>query len=385
MKKKSVLLTTLAAALLIVAPASAISERTLDFFAKNGIFYYNPDGYADGCYAGLGSYDGVASAGLSGLQSSFVDTYHDIAVQLSSEYGIPWEAVMAQGILESASGTSKYARERNNFFGLNAVDSNPDLAYSYSSPQAGWKGYYEFIKNNPRYAKAGAFNYPSDPYGYIAAVKSAGYATDPNYVEKVSRLIKAIQNRASEKNWTASLVTSINASYFHDCTSSTQGNGNLNSTALELSWADRTHSLNDPKSIYSSALKTVGLSNYGDSYVQIGASCDAFIATVLRYSGADPNVPCCGVDTMYNYFSSHPELYEEIPNLGNTSNMQPGDIRIKTASSTGSAHGHVEMYVVDETGAGKIASASWNDRTADHGINYYPDSAYHIFRLKGAA
>lgn len=370
-------------ALLAVTPVSAISERTLDFFAKNGIYYYNPDGFADGCYAGLGSYDGITSAGLSSLQSAFVDTYHEIAIQLSSEYGIPWEAVMAQGILESASGTTKYARERNNFFGLNAVDSNPDLAYSYPSPQAGWRGYYEFIKSNPRYTLAGAFNYPNDPYGYIVAIKSAGYATDPDYVPKVSRLIKAIHNRATEKNWSSS--STQESGYFHDCNSSTQGNGDLNSTALELSWPDRTHPLNDPKPIYTTALNATGLSNSGDEYVKIGASCDVFVATVLRYSGADPNVPCCGVDTLYKYFSSHPELYEEIPNLGNTSNMQPGDIRIKTAAETGARHGHVEMYVVDETGAGKIASASWNDRTADHGINYYPDSAYRIFRLKGTA
>lgn len=371
------LLISFAIALIFTTPVSALSESVLDFFAKNNIFYYNPDGFSEGCYTGLGSYDGVASAGLSSLQSAFVDTYHDIAVQLSAEYGIPWEAVMAQGILESASGTTKYARERNNFFGLGAVDSNPDQAYSFSSAQAGWKGYYEFIKNNPRYARAGAFNYPSDPYGYIAAIKSAGYATDPNYIEKVTSLIKAVQNRATEKNWTMSLTTSLNLSYFHDCSSSTYGNGSINATALSLSWSDRSHSLNDPKSSYLSALNTVGLSNYGDKYVQIGASCDAFVATVLRYSGADPNVPCCGAANMLNYFASHPELYEEIPNLGNSSNLQPGDIRAKAS--------HVEMYVIDESGSGRIASASHGDRTADHGISYYSDSEYRIFRFRGAS
>lgn len=363
----------------VVSPLQtfAISEATLDFFAKNGIFYYNPDGFADGCYVGLGSYDGNASAGLSSLQSSFVDTYHDIAAQLGAEYGIPWEAVVAQGILESAAGTSKYARERNNFFGLNAVDSNPDLAYSYSSPQAGWQGYFEFIKNNPRYTKAGAFNYPSDPYRYIEAIKSAGYATDPNYIPKVSRLIKAIQNRAAEKNWPKSLSTSLTSGYFHDCSSSTYGNGNLNATALTLSWGDRSHAMSDANPAYRSALSTVGLSTYGDNNVQIGASCDAFVATVLKYSGADPNVACCGAANMLRYFSSHPELYEEIPNIGNSSNLQPGDIRAKAS--------HVEMYVVDDIGVGRIASASYGERTADHGIGYYPDSEYRIFRFRGGA
>ena len=78
---------------------------------------------------------------------------------------------------------------------------------------------------------------------------------------------------------------------------------------------------------------------------------------------------------MLAYFVAHPEKYEEIPNLGNSSNLQPGDIRSKPS--------HIEMYVVDESGNGRIASASHGDRTADHGIGYYADSSYRIFRYKG--
>lgn len=371
---KKLILSIILAATLTTSSVGAISPSLLNYFGKNGIYYYNPDGYSNGCFVGLGSYDGIVSAGLSALQSEFVDKYHTIAIQLSSEYGIPWEAVVAQGILESASGTSRYARERNNFFGINAVDSNPDKATSFSTPQEGWKGYYEFIKNNSRYAAAGAFNYRNDPYGYIQAIKNAGYATDPNYVPKVSSLIKAIQNRASEKNWVISLVAST-YNFFHGCSSTTYGNGDLNSTALALSWPDRNHSITDAKAAYTSALSTVGLSNYGDKFVQIGASCDAFVATVLRFSGLDPNVRCCGAINMLNYFANS-SLYEEIPNLGNTSNLQAGDIRAKAS--------HVEMYVIDENGNGKIASASYGDRTSDHAINYYSDSSYRIFRFKGA-
>lgn len=371
---KKLVLSILLAATLTTSSVGAISPSLLNYFGKNGIYYYNPDGYSSGCFVGLGSYDGIVSAGLSALQSEFVDKYHTIAIQLSSEYGIPWEAVMAQGILESASGTSKFARERNNFFGINAVDSDPNKATSYSTPQEGWKGYYEFIKNNSRYAAAGAFNYKNDPYGYIQAIKNAGYATDPNYVPKISALIKAIQNRASEKNWVISLVASA-YNFFHGCSSTTYGNGDLNSTALALSWPDRNHSITDAITAYTSALSTVGLSNYGDKFVQIGASCDAFVATVLRFSGLDPNVRCCGAANMLNYFANS-SLYEEIPNIGNTSNLQAGDIRAKPS--------HVEMYIIDENGNGKIASASYGDRTSDHAINYYADSAYRIFRFKGA-
>lgn len=371
---KHLILPILTFAILLSAPVSALSSQTLDFMDKSGIYYYNPEGFSDDCLPGLGSYNGTPSAGLSGVQSAFVDQYHNIAIQLGAEYGIPWEAVMAQGILESGAGTSRFARERNNFFGIGAFDSNPDHAFSYASPAEGWKGYFENIRKTKTYSAHGAFNYANDPYGYMEAIMAAGYGTDPNYIAKITPIIKAIQNRAKEQGWSSSSITNPGGNLYA-CTPSTQGNGNLNATALALSWADRTHALDDPNPAYRAALAAVGLSTYGEQYVQIGASCDAFVATVLRYSGVDPDVVCCGAANMLNYFISHPEKYEEIPNIGNSSNLQPGDIRSKPS--------HVEMYVVDENGNGRIASASHGDRTADHARGYYADSSYRIFRPKG--
>ena len=381
--KISILLVTTAITLFpatnVMAARDSAFEKLLDYLDKNGIFYHNPRGFADSCMSAIGSYDGVASAGLSDLNAAFVDQYHDIAAQLGSEHGIPWEAVMAQGIIESASGTSRFAKERYNFFGIGAVDSNPNNAHSFSSAADGWKGYFEFISNNSRYRNHGTFNYPGDPYGYIQAIKAAGYATAENYVEAVSRVIKAVQNRAAEKGWqsSAEIAKTSGSSVTggaNICVASAEGNGNLNATALSLSWDDRSHSLNDPNPAYRQALAASGLNTYGDEFVQIGASCDAFVATVPRFSGIDRDVPCCGTSVMMNYFASHPEKYIEIPNIGNPSNLQGGDIRIK--------NGHVEMYVVDENGNGRIASASLRNRTADHAIGYYADSSYKIYRVR---
>ena len=53
----------------------------------------------------------------------FIDRYVEIAQSLGYQYGIPWEAVMAQGMIESTCGTSPMARERNNLYGIGAYDS----------------------------------------------------------------------------------------------------------------------------------------------------------------------------------------------------------------------------------------------------------------------
>ena len=395
---KKIFLTILALFITFSTPATyALSEAELDKLDAINAPYYKPSSLV--CNLPTGSFDGITTTGLSPLQAAFVDEYYPIVERLSIEYGIPWEAVMAQGILESASGTSNFARTRNNFFGIGAFDSNPDNAFSYSSPAEGWRGYYENIRKTATYRQHGAFNYPGDPYGYLRAIKAAGYATADHYVSSVSAVIAGVENRAAEKGWKSSAellaenpsmaeaatrnqagggstpTVSGDFNLASNCKPSDRDNGDINSTALTLSWPERGHDpWNDPKPEYRAALASTGVNRLGDSCSMNGNSCDAFVATVLRYSGADPGMVCCGVGNMMSYMLAHPELYQEIPNTGSTANLQPGDIRVNG--------GHIELYVVLPSGEGRIASASHCDRTADHAGHFYADSSYRIFRRK---
>ena len=198
--------TAATAALLMVWSGTPVQAVSFDegLYYNNDIIFYDPDNCVEPGEGSVGSYDGTSTAGLSDLQAEFVDKYHDIAESLSIKYGIPWETVMAQGILESAAGTSNFAVNRNNFFGIGAFDSNPNNAFSYATPEEGWEGYYKNIVATSVYRANGAFNYPDDPYAYAQAIKNAGYASDPNYVSKLSVLIDAIIRRAEEKGWETS-------------------------------------------------------------------------------------------------------------------------------------------------------------------------------------
>ena len=388
------LLLILIGCLVLSTPASALQSTKTDYFDLIGAYYYDPEG-ANRCSTSTGSYDGESSAGLSDTQSAWVDTYHNIAESLSIQYGIPWETVMAQGILESGAGTSNFGRERNNFFGIGAFDSNPDNAFYYDTPEEGWRGYYENIRKTATYRQHGAFTHPDDPYAYMHAILEAGYAgTNYSYYNHIEPIITAIINRAKEKGWetSAELVKSHpemvqNAKTLQagggdeaDLQYTTescvgQGNGDINKTAIELSWPESGHDpWNDPKPEYRTALAATGVNQLGDACSMNGNSCDAFVATVLRYSGADENVICCGAANMLSYFNSHPELYDQIDNIGNTSNMQPGDIRVHG--------GHIELFVQLDDGSFRIASASHCDRTGDHASSYYPDASFNIFRKK---
>ena len=153
-------------------------------------------------------------------------------------------------------------------------------------------------------------------------------------------------------------------------------NGDIARTAINLSWPDRTHSVNDPKPEYVKAMEDVGLTNAGCG--PNGADCGVFVATVMRASKADEDFPI-GTSIIINYLRNNAE-YEKIPNLGDTSNLMPGDIFI--------INGHTMFYSGDvgsEDGGKNMPSASCSERIADRGSNiYFSDSrgTYEIYRKK---
>ena len=54
---------------------------------------------------------------------------------------------------------------------------------AYASPAASLADYVDFIRTSPRYQPA--LNSAGDAHAYIRAIHQAGYATDPNYADKV--------------------------------------------------------------------------------------------------------------------------------------------------------------------------------------------------------
>lgn len=73
---------------------------------------------------------------MSQTKQEFIDKYKEIAIQQQLKYGIPASITLSQAILESGYGTSAQAKERNNFFGIQAGDS--------------WKGETKEYEDNRR-------------------------------------------------------------------------------------------------------------------------------------------------------------------------------------------------------------------------------------------
>jgi len=131
--------------------------------------------------------------------SNFEQTATPIAA--ASDY--PLSVLLGQAALESARGTSNFAQSRNNYFGMDAYDSNPDAAKGYATPQASIEDYINLIKNDPRYTQA--WHDRSNPKQMIQDIKDAGYATDPNYVSSVESTPE-FQSNLNSTPWDTTLA-----------------------------------------------------------------------------------------------------------------------------------------------------------------------------------
>ena len=130
----------------------------------------------------------------------YVNTYRKIAINEMRKYSIPASITMAQGILESNSGMGSLAMKSNNHFGIKCHkswrgkkvyhddDEKEECFRKYKNPEKSYRDHSLFLVNRDRYEdlfKIKGGNYVK----WAIGLKSAGYATDPSYAQKLISLI----------------------------------------------------------------------------------------------------------------------------------------------------------------------------------------------------
>lgn len=122
--------------------------------------------------------------------SNFTPTWNDFINMVKEEAvkrNYPVSVALGQAALESARGQSHYAKTRNNYYGYQAYDSNPDMAKVYKSPRESVADYITLIQTNPIYKNAwGQYQRDKNETNLVQNLHKAGYATDPNYAWKVT-------------------------------------------------------------------------------------------------------------------------------------------------------------------------------------------------------
>ncbi|MCB0581733.1 MAG: glucosaminidase domain-containing protein [Phaeodactylibacter sp.] len=138
-------------------------------------------------------------------QMAYVRRFAKVAQAEMEKYGIPASVKLAQGLLESDAGKSPIARQNNNHFGIKCFsrncrkghcsnfqdDTHKDFFRIYPSAWESFRAHSLMLKQNERYQPL--FSLPATDYrAWAQGLSEAGYATDPDYSEKVVRLIEEL-------------------------------------------------------------------------------------------------------------------------------------------------------------------------------------------------
>ena len=142
-----------------------------------------------------------ANAQTQLTREEYIEKYKHIAIAHMEYYGIPASITMAQGILESNSGNSQLSRTSNNHFGIKCKknwtgekvyhddDEKGECFRKYPSVEESYRDHAEFLDKSPRYDSL--FVYSSSDYrSWARGLKAAGYATAPDYAERLVRIIE---------------------------------------------------------------------------------------------------------------------------------------------------------------------------------------------------
>ena len=131
---------------------------------------------------------------------NYIRQYKNLAISEMNRYGIPASITLAQGILESGSGTSTLAVNANNHFGIKCHvywdgpsvyhddDEKQECFRKYNSVDESFRDHSIFLSERNRYSFLFALR-KNDYKGWAKGLQKAGYATSNTYAKKLIRLI----------------------------------------------------------------------------------------------------------------------------------------------------------------------------------------------------
>jgi flagellar protein FlgJ len=155
----------------------------------------------------------MAKKGIAPHVQSFIQKHDGAARAAEAQTGIPASFMLAQAAHESGWGrreiTGANGTPSFNVFGIKAtsswkgpvaevqttefIDGKPQKVMAkfraYASYEESFKDYAKLIGSNERYSKVVAQAQSGGAEGFALGLQKAGYATDPDYAQKLARVI----------------------------------------------------------------------------------------------------------------------------------------------------------------------------------------------------
>lgn len=139
------------------------------------------------------------------FREAYLNDTEKMALRIAQKHDILPSVMLAQSILESNWGRSELSREYNNYFGIKAVKKEDGIVFEteeyvegesgrymenfkkYSSKRESFEHYAKLLSTAKRYEKVKTAKDYKEAARYI---KEGGYATDPNYADKIISVVE---------------------------------------------------------------------------------------------------------------------------------------------------------------------------------------------------
>jgi peptidoglycan hydrolase FlgJ len=173
---------------------------------------------------------------LSASKDDFIRNLRPHAEQAARELGVDADALLAQAALETGWGRSVPCNAQGdcsfNLFGIKAGSrwsgatvNVPTLEFesgipvrkverfrAYDSPADSFRDYAALIRDSSRYANARGTG--ENVEAFAAALQQGGYATDPNYAQKIAAVASEVRARSDVLKFAAAMPSTTSREIF---------------------------------------------------------------------------------------------------------------------------------------------------------------------------
>ena len=224
-------------------------------------------------------------------RQQYIDVFAQLAIQEMNEYHVPASITMAQACLESGDGNSILAREANNHFGIKCNsswtgssilqddDSSNECFRKYSTAIESFRDHSKFLTGGMRYQFL--FDYEIKDYKKWAyGLKKAGYATDPQYPERLIKIIEEFQLHKLDTyfNNTTAYVRPERLGTGSKSTTRRKGNAGIDNFSINPYVTRNVEKRNGAKAFFA---------NEGDTYEQIAAEFSLKEWEIYKYNDVE--------------------------------------------------------------------------------------------------
>lgn len=138
--------------------------------------------------------------GSSKYAKSKLNNMGQAMIDAQNKYGANALLTLGVAINESAFGMSSIAQEKNNLFGLDAVDSNPNQADVFASPKDSINDFAKYYVHLWYSTPGAGTTYHGAFLGDKASGMNVSYASDPNWGEKAAAWMWYAENYVNKSD-----------------------------------------------------------------------------------------------------------------------------------------------------------------------------------------